>query len=203
MAIGDTKTTLRVGVLFEHVQFADLACMDVLNNLSTQVVSVFAAVEPRYEKLLPHAQPMEFLFLAPTLDPYVMTTGIRVVPTHTYETAPKDLDMLLIGGPPPSDVSEASKEYIKEAVKRTKTVMSVCTGGWWLATAGVLDGKKATTNRGVLPLTKKFHPDVEWLDQRWVVEKGWFEGAELWTSGGAGAGKFTISSSCCDCTDER
>jgi hypothetical protein len=48
--------------------------------------------------------------------------------------------------------------------------------------AGCLDGKKATTNRGALGLAKQMHPQVEWLDQRWVID------GNVWTSGAAGAG---------------
>ena len=45
------------------------------------------------------------------------------------------------------------------------------------------------TNRGAVPMARKFHPEIEWLDQRWVVDKQ--EGkCELWTSGGAGCGKW-------------
>lgn len=49
--------------------------------------------------------------------------------------------------------------------------------------AGVLDGRKVTTNRGALTGARMMYPKTEWLDQRWVVD------GNLWTSGGAGAGK--------------
>jgi transcriptional regulator GlxA family with amidase domain len=63
----------------------------------------------------------------------------------------------------------------------------------WLAKSGVLNGKKATTNRVMLDIAKKMFPKVEWLDQRWVVEEGKFEGAQLWTAGGAGCGEFSTT----------
>ena len=43
-------------------------------------------------------------------------------------------------------------------------------------------GATATTNREFLPMAKSLYPDIEWKDQRWVVD------GKLWTSGGAGAG---------------
>ena len=72
---------------------------------------------------------------------------------------------------------------MKEAFPRTKTVMTTCIGSIWLASSGVLKGMKATTNRGFLPMAKKMHPEIDWQDQRWVVD------GKLWTSGDAGAGK--------------
>lgn len=114
---------------------------------------------------------------------------MNVQPTHTYETAPRDLDILVIGGPNPGTVPEASLTFLREAAKQTKIILTTCTGGMWLAKSGVLDGKKATTNRQALEVSKQFFPKVEWLDQRWVIEDGLFEGAKIWTGGGAGCGE--------------
>lgn len=75
--------------------------------------------------------------------------------------------------------------------------MTTCVGSMWLASTGVLDGKKCTTNRGFLPTAKIINPSIEWLDQRWVVEDKPYEGSdgkgELWTAGAAGAGEFLPS----------
>ena len=125
-----------------------------------------------------------------------VTPAMKVQPTHTYSTAPTDLDILVIGGPNPGTVPDASLEYLREAVKKTKTILTTCTGAMWLAKSGVLNGKKATTNRLGLEGAKMMWPDVEWVDQRWVVEDGHFDGAVIWTAGGAGCGEF-LSTSCC------
>jgi len=52
----------------------------------------------------------------------------------------------------------------------------------------VLDRKRATTNRGFLAAARELHPQVEWLDQRWVTDTS--GPCHLWTTGGAGAGEF-------------
>jgi putative intracellular protease/amidase len=72
---------------------------------------------------------------------------------------------------------------------KTKTILTTCVGAMWLAKSGVLDGKRATTNRVVLGSASKMSK-VNWLDQRWVIEDGHFEGAQIWTAGGAGCGKL-------------
>jgi hypothetical protein len=53
----------------------------------------------------------------------------------------------------------------------------------------VLEGKKATTNRVMLDVASKMFPGTEWVDRRWVVDAGCFDGAEIWTAGGAGCGE--------------
>jgi len=74
-------------------------------------------------------------------------------------------------------------------------VLTTCTGAMWLASTGLVDGKKCTTNRGFLSVAKASHPNVDWQDQRWVVDEKPYEGSEgkgeLWTSGAAGAGEFS------------
>ena len=59
-----------------------------------------------------------------------------------------------------------------------------------MARSGVLEGKKATTNRVMLGMAQKMFPGTEWVDRRWVVDEGWFDGAEIWTAGGAGCGEY-------------
>ncbi len=70
-------------------------------------------------------------------------------------------------------------------------VMSTCLGGVWIADAGVLKEIKATTNRGVITVAKQLRPDVDWVDQRWVVSKSGH--LKFWTSGGAGVGKIFVA----------
>ena len=141
--------------------------------------------------LLPHARDMEFYYVSSTREPALMTPSFRCLPSHTYEDAPRDVDILLVGGPPLSHRPPGSLKYMQDVCADTKekVVMSTCIGGMWLASAGCLDGLKATTNRGALGAARHFHPDVEWLDQRWVVsERGH---VKYWTAGGAGAGAFS------------
>ena len=66
----------------------------------------------------------------------------------------------------------------------------------WLASAGVLDGRRCTTNRLLLNHAKQLHPGVDWQDKRWIVDEKPYTGdgkGELWTSGAAGTGKRRCS----------
>jgi len=143
-----------------------------------------------YRHLVPKAYEIEFLYISSSLETARTTPSVRITPTHTYETAPRDLDILLIGGPNPAHHPAGSREYLREAFEKTKVIFTVCTGSMWLASSGVLEGRKATTNRMFLPVAKQMYPGVEWLDQRWTVdedEDG--RGAKLWTAGAASHGE--------------
>jgi putative intracellular protease/amidase len=187
-----TQKPLRIGILYEHTQMSDLIGLDFLSAQTPEVTAIKAQNNPIFEQLMPYATPMEFLYISSSLDAAWTTPKMFVKPTHTYATAPRDLDILVIGGPDPAAVADESLVFLREASKETKVIMTVCTGGMWLAKSGVLDGKKATTNRGTLANAAKLWPEVKWADQRWVVEDGHFEGAQIWTAGGAGCGESCV-----------
>ncbi|KAF2828410.1 class I glutamine amidotransferase-like protein [Ophiobolus disseminans] len=197
-----TPKPLRIGVLYEETQMTDLAGLDILGNLTPKTINMVADLNPSFAPLKALAVPMEFLYISSSLEPAWTTPEMFVKPTHTYDTAPRDLDILLLGGPNPATVKEASLTFLREASMQTKVILTTCTGGMWLARSGVLDGKKATTNRVMLDIAGKMFPHVEWVDQRWVIEEGAFDGAQIWTAGGAGCGEFSFRSGDeIDCVD--
>lgn len=170
--------------MFEQVQLSDIVCVDVLGNLSTEYIE--ASKDFGFGHLMPQATEMVFHYLATTLDATFVTPSMHVLPTVTYDDCRRDLDILIIGGPLLSHRPEAADRFMKEAFPKTKMVFTTCVGALWLASAGVLDGKRATTNRGALDMARKMYPKTEWVDQRWIVD------GKLWTSGGAGAGMLSF-----------
>jgi transcriptional regulator GlxA family with amidase domain len=195
---------LRIGVMLETVQLADIVGIDILGNLSTEYMSQVKAMMPEWAAreelaaLEALAIDMEFFFIATTLEPAFMTPGLHFVPTITYDDCPRDLDIVITGGPLLTHRPEQADRFMKEAWPKTRVWLTTCIGSMWLASSGVLNGKKCTTNREALGIARKMHPEVEWLDQRWVIEEKEFEGeekGELWTAGGAGAGEFALL--CC------
>ncbi|GAB7356897.1 hypothetical protein MBLNU459_g7758t2 [Dothideomycetes sp. NU459] len=157
---------LKIGVMMEEVQFSDIMGAGWAES-----------------KFLDTAPEMEFFYMADTLDPANMGLTMKIVPNVTYDGAPRDLDILVIGGPLITHRPAAADKFMKEAFPQTKAILTTCIGSIWLASSGVMKGMKATTNRGFLPIARQLYPDVEWQDQRWIVD------GKLWTSGGAQAGK--------------
>ncbi|KAF9459626.1 DJ-1/PfpI family protein [Collybia nuda] len=174
---------LQIGVMLESVQLSDIVGIDILGSVSKEYLDLTNTSIPVPEHLFTQAPSMTFHYVATSLsEPAFMTPSLKFMPTVTYETCPRDLDILIIGGPLPDHRPAAADIFMKEAVEKSKVVMSICTGGIWLAHSGVLNGRKATTNRMMLALAKELHPEVEWKDARWVVD------GKFWTSGGAGCG---------------
>jgi transcriptional regulator GlxA family with amidase domain len=112
--------------------------------------------------------------------------GQSVVPTHTFTSAPP-LDVLLVPGGQGTRGSTPSNEevisYIREVYPRLKYLITICTGAGLAARAGVLDGKRATTNKRAWAETIAVGPKVEWVSHaRWVVD------GNIWSSSGVSAG---------------
>jgi transcriptional regulator GlxA family with amidase domain len=75
------------------------------------------------------------------------------------------------------------QKWITETSVRAEYVMAVCTGTVLLATTGLLDGRRATTNKKDYRATIPYGPKVNWVPQaRWV------EDGKFFTSSGVSAG---------------
>jgi len=126
---------------------------------------------------------ISFHHINETMDPVLLTAGMKSLPSTTCDDCPP-LDYLIVGGPDPSEykLSPRFVEFIQAHVKAGKVLFTTCTGGVAVAPSGVLDGKRATTNHCGLPHAQKMIPNVKWEKKQWVVD------GNLWTAGGACAG---------------
>lgn len=68
--------------------------------------------------------------------------GLRLEPTSSYETAPQPQLVVV----PAHQSSVRTLEWLHEVTHRADLVMSVCTGAYVIAEAGLLDGMSATTH---------------------------------------------------------
>ena len=76
--------------------------------------------------------------------------GQQIVATHTLQDAPEDIEVLLVPGGMGTRNTEATQpevDFIRERFPRLRFLLTVCTGSALAARAGVLDGKRATTNK--------------------------------------------------------
>ncbi|UPR02790.1 DJ-1/PfpI family protein domain-containing protein [Chloropicon primus] len=71
-----------------------------------------------------------------------------------------------------------------------EVVLTVCTGSWLLARSGVLDGLRATCNKGALAsgAPQRSRPQVDWVRRARWVEHRTAEGKLFVTSSGVSAG---------------
>ncbi|KAI1140849.1 class I glutamine amidotransferase-like protein [Hypoxylon sp. FL0543] len=161
--------------LFPGFQALDVfGPLDILNILSKQT-------------------PLSLYILSATLDPVSTKTsasghsvGQAVVPTHTYADSPDDIDVLLLPGGggtrDPENVQEVV-DFVRGAYPRLRYLLTVCTGSAVAAKSGVLDGRRATSNKRAWAWATAQGPNVHWNPHaRWVAD------GNIWTSSGVSAG---------------
>ncbi len=96
------------------------------------------------------------------------------------------LDLILVPGGigTRAEVNNAAiVNFVRERAQKAELATSVCTGAALLARAGVLDGKRATTNKRNFQWVVGQGPKVEW-----VKSARWVEDGKLMTSSGVSAG---------------
>jgi transcriptional regulator GlxA family with amidase domain len=117
--------------------------------------------------------------------PVTSAQGPEVMARYDFADAPR-LDLILVPGGLGTRV-EADNPRILDFLRRrageAEFVMSVCTGASLLARAGLLERKRATTNKMFFQWVAEQGPNVEW-----VKEARWVEDGKLVTSSGVSAG---------------
>ena len=145
---------------------------------------VFSVTRLDEAKRRAEPSPFDVFLVAETAEPTRATGGLRVVPDHTFETAPQ-ADLLVVPGGWGTRQQLANPravEWVKRQAGGAKLTMSVCTGSLVLGAAGLLAGRRATTHWMALPLMRQMLPGVTVVDDRHWVEDG------VHTSAGISAG---------------
>ena len=116
--------------------------------------------------------------ISDSLDPVLTDSGISLLPTVTFETCPKDLDVLFVPGGFGTNRAlqqENVLRFLATAGKRARFITSVCSGSVLLAAAGLLDGYKAATHWAVYEQLETF-PGVTGVHERVVADRNRFTG---------------------------
>ena len=85
--------------------------------------------------------------VAAALEPVTVGGGMKVVPDHTFKTAPPP-KIIVIPAMALDAATPEMIEWIRKASKSTDVTMSVCNGAFVLAKTGLLSGKRATAHHG-------------------------------------------------------
>jgi len=114
----------------------------------------------------------------------------RLIAEHSFGDCPK-LDLVLVpGGFGAFEAlkNAATLDWLRSRFAQAEITMSVCNGASILAAAGLLDGRKATTNKAFWTLATKPGPKVQW-----VRKARWVDDGNLVTSSGVSAGMDVIA----------
>ncbi|KAK5627968.1 hypothetical protein RRF57_003683 [Xylaria bambusicola] len=170
---------INVGVILSTItEVGDIVPADMLHGFSRHFASSFPddLGPPGYKD-----GAIDFNFLWVTekgeTTPANLTSGIRILPTHSFETSPT-LDIIIIGahtfGYTPS---EAELAFVRKSWETCVAFIAVCGGVDVPRAAGILEGKTATGPRPFIELWRQQSPGTNWVEKRWVRD------GKLWTSG--------------------
>lgn len=131
-------------------------------------------------------QPYRLCIIGLTTNVVRAENGLAIVPAHALEDAPP-LDTLLIpGGAGARNAINRDARllaWLRERAKDTRRIVSVCTGVYVLAAAGLLDGRRVTTHWHYADDLAHRHPALRVEADRLFLRDGRFA-----TSGGLTAG---------------
>ncbi|HZD91919.1 MAG TPA: helix-turn-helix domain-containing protein [Pseudolabrys sp.] len=128
---------------------------------------------------------------APEAGPFATSSGVSLVADVAFAQVTSDylsrVGTLMVAGGDPGVRQQLAAgvvtAVVADAAARVPRLASVCSGAFFLASAGALDGRRATTHWDAVEALKRFRPAVEVDgDAIHVEDRG------VWTSAGVTAG---------------
>ncbi|EED17064.1 conserved hypothetical protein [Talaromyces stipitatus ATCC 10500] len=184
---------IRFGIpLFEYQALDVIGPLDVIAGTSIALLKQYDALGAIPKGLSEHGLELEFYHISEvankTVPKNLELENLDVVATTTTAECPQ-IDYLLLGGPMPGfKLSEEMNAFIRDRVAKNeiKTIFTTCTGASVLAQTGLLDGKRATVNNGMIEMARQMYPAVNWVDKSEKVN--WVIDGSIWTANGACTG---------------
>ncbi|MGH9189121.1 MAG: DJ-1/PfpI family protein [Acidimicrobiales bacterium] len=128
---------------------------------------------------------VEVFTVAPEAGPVRCAKGLRVLPDHSWATAPS-IDVLVYPGGAGAQSQLGDDDvrgWVRSTAATARVVTSVCTGSLVLADAGLLDGRPATTHWAAVELLRTLGRDIEVRPDDRFVDNG-----DVITAAGVSAG---------------
>lgn len=127
-------------------------------------------------------RPFKLYTVAVTKDPVKVSSGLMILPDHTFADAPVP-DVVVVPAVNTRKLAPAALDWLRSVQKDTDVTMSVCNGSYVLAQAGLLDGKNATAHHAGYGMLRVMYPKVAVIRGMRYVEDG-----KIATSGGLTSG---------------
>ena len=162
----EASTTLTLGAIYYH----GFELLDVYGPLE-----MFGHVGPE----------LRIVTVAQEPGAVASTQGPKTVAEYGFAACPK-LDFILLPGGIGTLKelnNKALLDFLRQRSVTAQLTMSVCSGSAILAKAGLLDGRRATSNKQFFSIATGESDKVEW-----VAEARWVEDGPFMTSSGVSAG---------------
>ncbi len=166
VAAPDQKAARTIGI----VLYPRFELLDVYGP-----VEIFGNVGPK----------LKVVMVAEKAGPVTSVQGPKVVADFGFDDCPP-LDLLLVPGGfgTMTELKNAALlDWLVARSAKAEITMSVCSGSALLAKAGLLDGRRATSNKRYFQIAVDQGPKVEW-----VKEARWVDDGDRVTSSGVSAG---------------
>lgn len=130
------------------------------------------------------AEDLNLFLISETVEPVIARGGFKVLPDYSLNNHPKIDLLMVVGGVHTDEMNKPNVlDWISSVSESASQVVSVCTGVFLLAKAGLFEGLKVTTHwEDISDLAQQF-PSLNVIsDKRWVAS------GKFTTSGGISAG---------------
>ncbi len=123
--------------------------------------------------------------LAPRAGVITLSSGLKLTPDRAYTDWSRPVDTLVLAGGDVVDVAgdERILQWVRSAARQVRRLVSVCSGAFILAQAGLLDGRRATTHWVATEILARRYPKIEVDPDAIFVRDG-----RIYTSAGVTAG---------------
>ncbi|KAH8889102.1 class I glutamine amidotransferase-like protein [Thozetella sp. PMI_491] len=182
------RRTLSVG----YIIFPGFTALDVFGPLEIfyQVCAsnlTLSTISYHKGPVSSHPPPHRMGDAASTVMEFGSMIGTSVTATHTFEDAPA-LDVIIVpGGLGDFTIEQGNDTRMEDFLVRrfdaADYILSVCVGSATLARAGLLEGRRATTNKALWSWAVSHGKNVTW-----VPSARWVQDGKIWTSSGVAAG---------------
>jgi len=118
--------------------------------------------------------------------PFRASSGLRLYADHRFDEVGPGIDTLLVAGGQGTGRYQSYPpvvRWIRRQAGMVRRLASVCTGAFFLAEAGLLKGRRATTHWGACANLARLYPDVRVEPDTIYVREG-----SVYTSAGVTAG---------------